>query len=250
MAIFTIELPAEQWERPWEATISALDETRWRDVAIVRLVSGQPGASSPREIGAPLRVLVVQGQEAAPGLQRLDLEAELAALTYARTNLDAAAQGLVCPIEARPIGQADLVAALAEIKPTLLWLSGHATEDPAGFLLADGNWLTPDALAAALCEAARISGVVSLMSFSGLQDRIERTLCRRAQPHRSSERLWPRASRRPLRRSAHSLAPDFAATVFGAVAAGRPLDHAVARGRAALIQLGAGERNDWACPVV
>ena len=162
MAIFTIESPAEQWERPWEATISALDETRWRDVAIVRLVSGQPGASSPREIGAPLRVLVVQGQEAAPGLQRLDLEAELAALTYARTNLDAAAQGLVCPIEARPIGQADLVAALAEIKPTLLWLSGHATEDPAGFLLADGNWLTPDALAAALCEAARISGVVPL----------------------------------------------------------------------------------------
>ncbi|QCO02837.1 CHAT domain-containing protein [Azospirillum argentinense] len=253
---FTIETPAEHWERPWEATIAALDETRWRDVAIVRLVSGQPGVISPQVIGAPLRVLVVQGLEVAPNLQDLDLDAELAALTLARTRLDAAAQTLVCPIEARQTGQADLVAALAEVKPTLLWLSGHATEDPAGFLLADGNWLTPDALAAALSDAARISGVVPLYVVlwackTGLNERFAAPGA--APPFiRALAAAGVSAVLATLGPLADDIAPDFAATVFGAVAVGRPLDYAVARGRAALMtmQVGAGERDDWACPVV
>src|SRR5271165_5248375 len=137
---FVVSTPAEHWERPWEATIAALNPTRWQDVAMVRLVTGQRASVAPRDIGSPLRVLVVQGREAGPGLAGLDLAAELKALTRARDSLDATAKALVLPIEARAPGGAELASALSETKPTLLWLSGHATEDPPGFLLADGNW--------------------------------------------------------------------------------------------------------------
>ena len=37
---FVVCTPAEHWERPWESTIAALDQTRWQDVAMVRLVTG------------------------------------------------------------------------------------------------------------------------------------------------------------------------------------------------------------------
>ena len=129
---------------------------------MVRLVTGERAPVAPRDIDSPLRVLVVQGQEAGPGLDDLDLAAELEALNRARDSLDAAAKALVPPIEARAPGSAEFAGALSETKPTLLWLSGHATEDPPGFLLADGNWLSPRTLAAAVDDAAKTTGVVPL----------------------------------------------------------------------------------------
>ncbi|UVK35804.1 CHAT domain-containing protein (plasmid) [Mesorhizobium sp. AR10] len=223
---------------------------------MVRLVSGQSAAVAPQEIGAPLRVLVIQGQEVAAGLQGLDLAAELAALTLARSNLDAAAQRLVCPIDARAIGLTDLVATLVEVKPTILWLSGHATEDPAGFLLADGNWLNPCALAAAVGEAAQTSGNVPLyvVLWACKTGMNERFAAPRAAPPFVAALATTGVSAvlANLGPLADDIAPDFAATVFGTIAAGRPLDHAVARARAELMtkQLPAAERDDWACPVV
>lgn len=253
---FAVETGAKHWERPWEATISALNEARWPDVAMLRLIPGQSAAAAPQDIGSPLRVLIIQGQQSAEELQDLDLAAELAALTQARSKLDAAAKAMVCPLEARPIGLADLVPALVDVKPTILWLSGHATDDPAGFLLADGTWLRPEGLAASIQDAAKTSGVVPLYVAlwackTGIQ---ERFAAPRAAPSfiaalASTGVSAVLATLGPL---ADDIAPDFAATVFGAVAAGRPLDHAVARARAELMakQLPSGERDDWACPVV
>jgi hypothetical protein len=253
---FLIQTPAEHWERPWESTISALDETRWPDVAMVRLVSGRSGALTPREIGAPLRVLVIQGQEVAADLQGLDLAAELAALTLARSNLDAAAKALVSPIETRAVGITDLVATLVEVKPSILWLSGHATDDPASFLLADGKWLNPGMLADAVSEAAKTSGNVPLYVVlwackTGLKERFAAP--RAAPPFIGAlATTGVSAVLATLGPLADDIAPDFAATIFGAIAAGRPLDHAVARARAALMtkQLSLATRDDWACPVV
>lgn len=253
---FAIETSADHWERPWEAMIAALQPRRWPDVAMLRLVAEQSAAPVPRDVGAPLRVLILQGREGGDDLQDLDLAAELAALTQARSNLDAAAQKLVCPLDARPVGFADLVPALVEVKPTILWLSGHATEDPAGFLLADGSWLRPDMLAAAICEAADISGAVPLYVVlwackTGLK---ERFAAPRAAPPFIAALAGAGVSAvlATLGPLADDIAPEFAATIFDAVAAGRPLDHAVARARAVLMakQLTEDEREDWACPVV
>ncbi|MBF0889761.1 MULTISPECIES: CHAT domain-containing protein [Gluconobacter] len=252
---FAVHTPAVHWERPWEATIASLGEARWSDVAMVRLVLGEAKGVAPQEIGAPLRTMLLQGQEVAEGLQGLDLVAERTALEHARAQLDAAVQALVSPIETRQIGQADLVAALIEVKPTILWLSGHATADPPGFLLVDGHWLSPDDLAAAVKEAAQASGRVPLYVVlwackTGLNPRFAAP--RAAPPFVAAlASVGVSAVLATLAPLADDIAPDFAAEVFTAIAAGRPLDHAVARARAKLMasQLPAGERYDWACPV-
>lgn len=253
---FAIETSADHWERPWEATIAALQPRRWPDVAMLRLVAEQSAAPVARDVGAPMRVLVLQGREGGEGLQDLDLAAELAALTKARSNLDAAAKKLVCPLDARPVDLADLVPALVEVKPTILWLSGHATEDPAGFLLVDGSWLRPDMLAASICEAAEKGGAVPLYVAlwackTGLN---ERFAAPRAAPPFIAALAGAGVSAvlATLGPLADDIAPDFAANIFDAVAAGRPLDHAVARARAVLMakQLTEDVREDWACPVV
>ncbi|TMR88852.1 CHAT domain-containing protein [Nonomuraea basaltis] len=223
---------------------------------MVRLVTGQSAFVAPRDIGNPLRVLVVQGQEAGPGLDNIDLKAELQALNLARDSLDAAAKALVAPIEARAVGRAELVDALSETKPTLLWLSGHATENPPRFLLADGSWLSPDDLAAAIGDAAKTSRVVPLYVVlwackTGLNERFAAPGA--APPFiQALANVGVSAVLATLGPLADDIAPDLAAAVLQALAMGRPLDHAVARGRAALMatQLGENDRDDWACPVV
>jgi len=253
---FGVSVPAEHWERPWESTIAALGRTRWPDVAMVRLVTGQRAFVASRDIGSPLRVLVVQGKAAGPGLGDLDLAAELEALTRARDSLDVAAKTLVAPIESRAPGGAELTSVLAETKPTLLWLSGHATESPPGFLLADGIWLTPRSLAAAVGAAARVSGVVPLYVVlwackTGMRERFAAPGA--APPFiQALAGVGVSAVLATLGPLADDIAPDLAAAVLGAVALGRPLDHAVARGRAELMatQLAESNRDDWACPVV
>jgi hypothetical protein len=253
---FVVSTPAEHWERPWESTIAALEQTRWQDVAMVRLVTGRRAAVAPRDIGSPLRVLVVQGREAGPELAGLDLAAELEALVRARESLDAAAKGLVAPILARAPGSRELVGALSETQPTLLWLSGHATEDPPGFLLADGSWLTPSELAAAVKDAAQTNGVVPLYVVlwackTGLRKRF--TAPGAGPPFiEALANVGVSAALATLGPLADDIAPDLAAIILEAVALGRPLDHAVARGRAALManQMTENSRDDWACPVV
>lgn len=129
---FAIETSADHWERPWEATIAALQPKRWPDVTMLRLVAGQSASPAKRDVGAPLRIMILQGRAAHEGFQDLDLAAELAALNQAHSNLDAAARRMVCPPEARCVGFKDIVPALIEFKPTILWCSGQPPKsDPS-----------------------------------------------------------------------------------------------------------------------
>lgn len=252
---FAMSTPADHWERPWEATIAALEQPRWSSVSIVRIGKGPP-VQSPQDMDAPLRVMVLQGSETGEGLDRLDLAAELQGLLDARDSLDEATRSCVPPIAARQVGKADLVAELIATKPSLLWLSGHATNAPPGFLMADGSWLTPDDLAAAIKEASKTNHSVPLY--------VVLWACRTA----AGERYAAPGAAPPfiaaladvgvagmlatLAPLADDVAIGLAAGILAGVVAGRPLDHAVARGRAKLMdeQVNAGTRNDWACPVV
>ncbi len=253
---FALSVPADHWERPWESTIAALRASRWQDVAMSRLLAGQRAPAAPQEIGKPLRVLVLQGQQSGPGLDGLDLESELQALIKARNSLDAAVLAQVSPIEARPARRSELVDVLIETKPSILWLSGHATNEPPGFLLADGSWLTPDELAATIVEASKSSETVPLYvaMWACRTGQRERFVAPGAAPPfvRALAGAGVSAVLATLGPLADDIAPEFAASVLGAVAVGRPLDHAVAHGRAGLMmtQLDQGNRDDWACPVV
>lgn len=253
---FALNVPADHWERPWESTIAALHAPRWQDVAMSRLLAGQKTPIAPQDLGKPLRVLVLQGQQSGPSLDGLDLEAELQALIKARNSLDAAVQALVPPIEARAASRAELVGLFAEIRPSLLWLSGHARNDPPGFLLADGNWMAPEELAAAIVEASKSSATVPLYValWACRTGQAQRFVAPGAAPPfvQALARAGVSAVLATLGPLADDIAPALAAAVLGDIAIGRPLDHAVARGRAGLMaaQLGQGNRDDWACPVV
>ncbi|HYD37036.1 MAG TPA: CHAT domain-containing protein [Allosphingosinicella sp.] len=248
---FLLDLPSDHWERPWEAMIAALDPPRWRDVSIVRRLSGS-SAPHPVEIGDQLRILVLQGSEGIGDLDRIDLAAELRELERARDMLDHAVQALVAPFAVGRPGQAEVAGLIAQARPNILWLSGHARADPPGFLLADGTWLTPEELAGAIGAGAAPPLYVVLWACRTGQ--LQRHAAPRAAPPfiAALAEVGVAAVLATLGPLADDIAASMARTIVAQIAVGRPLDHAVAIARGELMpaQVRDGERDDWACPVI
>ena len=123
-----------------------------------------------------------------------------------------------------------LPAVLIEHRPSVLWFSGHGRDDPAGLLLADNHWLTPEQLCSALLDVAAQGGRTPLYVILWA--------CQTGSPARFAARgpapefvkalhevgvTAILASQAPLSDKAALLA---AKHVLSALAAGRPLDHA------------------------
>jgi CHAT domain len=248
---FLLDLPSDHWDRPWEAMIAALDPPRWRDVSIVRRLSG-PSAPHPVEMGDQLRILVLQGSEGIGELDRIDLAAELRELERARATLDHAVQALVAPFALGRPGQAEFAGLIAHERPNILWLSGHARADPPAFLLSDGTWLTPEALAGAI--GACVTAPLYVVLWACRTGQLQRHAAPRAAPPfiAALAGVGVAAVLATLGPLADDVAASMARTIIAQVAVGRPLDHAVAVARGELMpaQVRDGERDDWACPVV
>ena len=252
---FLIDADRTHWERAWEAIVAALPEWRRERVSIISRV-GNAGQFAhrvaPRE---PLRVLVLQGAPGGEGLDTLDLDSEFREVLASYEGLDAAARLVAERPVALSADRANLVRALAEFKPGVLWLSGHADRNPPRFLLADGTWLLPAELAAAIREASVKCESVPLY--------VVLWACRSAAPARfgtagAAPPFVEALCREGVAAVLGTMAPlaDDAAIpaarmIFEGLAGGRPLDHAVARARSELLRAQEGSgRDDWACIVV
>jgi hypothetical protein len=254
---FQLQFPSPEWERPWEAIISALDSSRWDDVSLIRQVEGDTGLPQVVELDESLTVLCIQGATNEPGLDTLELEAEFNALQAVYEGLDLSVRhAILQPIAVRP-GFYNLVSILLEHPASILWFSGHAKADPPGLLLQDGHWLTPDELAVALQAVVDKGGRTPLYAVlwaceTGSTPRFAVPMA--APPFMVAlEKQGIAAllvSQAPLSAVA---ARDVATKIFEALASGRPLDHGVARARGKLLR-DAGEcvedTFEWICPVV
>lgn len=254
---FRIQMPSHQWERPWEAIVSALDFSRWDDVSLVRQIERDTMDHHPSELDDPLSILCLQGAADGPSLDRLDLEAEFKVLTAAYDALDLSVRHAISqPIMVKP-GFAELEAILLDCRPTVLWFSGHARPNPPGLLLNDGHWLTPEEFSNLLQQVQAKGGRTPLY--------IILLACETGSPGRfASPTAAPPfinalgedgvaallVSQTPLSDVA---ARQIAIQVFTALASGRPLDHGVARARGELMRLAGANlvaEFDWIGPVV
>lgn len=255
---FRLQLPPQEWERPWEGMIAALDPPRWNQVSIVRQSASDTSPVHPSKLESALSVLCIQGAPTLAG-DTLDLDAELRALKSAYAALDFAVRQAVAPPIAVKGRFHDLGSALLEYRPSVLWYSGHARDNPPGLLLDDGRWITPEDLVGILRAAKANGGRTALY--------VVLWACRTGSAPLFAEPTPAPAfvdalaaegvaallvSQAPL---GDDVARRVAAEVFTALASGLPLDHGVTRARADLMRL-ADEKGtlltelDWMCPVV
>jgi tetratricopeptide (TPR) repeat protein len=254
---FRLQLPSSVWERPWEGLVGALDPPRWDQVSLIRQIEADASPPQPSELSEPLSIVCLQGAAAGPGLDLLDLAAEFEAVKTGYANLDLGAREAVVPPKAVRASLDSLPAILLEHRPTILWFSGHGRDNPAGLLLADNHWLTPEDLCSALISAAEQGGRTPLyVILWACQTGSAAPFAVRGPAPEFISALQELgvaailASQAPLSDKAALVA---ARHVLAALTAGRPLDHALARVRAVLMRQAGqklGDVLDWMCPVI
>lgn len=254
---FRLQLPSTVWERPWEGLIARLPKVRWDQVSLIRETETDATLLQPSELNDPLTVLCVQGAASGPGLDTLDLASEVAAIKASYEALDFASRQVVAPPRAIAVTSTSIESELLAHRPNTLWFSGHARDNPAGLLLADGQWLSAEQLAICLGKTRDRGGRTPLyvVLWACQTGSAPRFALPTAAP-KFVEALNKvgvaavLASQAPLADTAAHLTSG---EIFGALASGRPLDHAVARVRGTLMRH-AGENLqqsiDWMCPVV
>ena len=254
---FRLQLPPSVWERPWEGLVGGLDPPRWDLVSVIRQTEADASPPQPAELSDPLSILWLRGAPSGAGLDTLDLAAEFTAMETAYANLDLAARQAIAAPTAATASLDSLLAMLIEHRPAVLWFSGHGRDGPAGLLLADNHWLTPEELAEKLRDAAARGGRTPLyVILWACQTGSAPRFAARGPAPEFTKALCDvgvaavLASQAPLSDKAALLATGH---IFVALASGRPLDHAVARVRAALMRetrQNLGAAFDWMCPVV
>ncbi len=254
---FRLQLPPRVWERPWEGMIAGLPKARWDQVSLIRETGTDAALLQPSELNDALTVLCIQGAASGPGLDTLDLAAEEAAIKSSYSALDFASRQVVTPPRAIAVTAASIESELLAHRPTILWFSGHARDNPAGLLLADGTWLSAEQLATCLRNARQRGGrtplyVVLWACQTGSAPRfgLPTSAPRFVEALSDVGVAAVLATQAPLADTAAQLASR---EIFTALASGRPLDHAVARVRGTLMRH-AGENLhqsiDWMCPVI
>lgn len=253
---FRLQLPPAQWRRPWEGLIGGLGPLAWERVSIIRQLDGDVEPVQPADLDRALVVLRPEGAEAAEGFSTLNLAAERHALEAAHAALDRSVREAVAVPITVPARLPILEEALIAHRPTVLWFSGHAIDDPPGLLLADGTWMKPADLASLLDRARTQSGctptyVVLWACQTGSAPPFGTPTLAPAFVRALTEAgiAAVLVAQAPLD---DTVARYMAGRIFTALASGQPLDHGVAHARAELMRH-AEELDltwDWMCPVV
>jgi len=246
---FFLQFPESVWQVPWEFLIADLDLAQRPNVSLVRgLCEGS--ATLKSRFDQPMSVLILQGDDGSrTGRARLDLKHEAELLLQVYGSLPTAhRQAMLEPQICQP-SLAELPEVLRR-SPDVLFLSGHGSSEPPAFILVDGSRLTPDAIAQHIAEAR------AELAFAAFW------ACDTARAPKGGREAPGPPFYLALARSgvASVLAMQapvsdpgailLAREVFEALAAGDALDVAAARGRAVLLQSGAADDLDWACPVI
>jgi CHAT domain len=254
---FMLWFPAGVWDVPWELLIGELHKERRPGVSIVRGLANEP-ATLPSRFDRPMSILLIKGDDGSKtGWARLNLDRESSLLLESYDRLPASHQAVMSRPRVMQPTESELQALFQNRHsvPDVIFLSGHGSNRPPAFILADGSLLTPDSLTGMLsatpvrpmfvvfwaCDTARAENdsreSPSAPFFAALlRSGISSLLAMQA----------------PVKdRSAILLAQE----LFQSLAGGDALDAAAARARSTLLDAwNAGAEGvdsiDWACPVV
>jgi tetratricopeptide (TPR) repeat protein len=252
---FSLDFAKGAWDIPWELLLQRT-EVSPNGIAIVR----RAGASvplAPAVFGERLRLLILLGSdvllsEKGESLgQRLDLQAEAEALVAAWEGLETHVKACIeRPVVLRTTSA--LSGVVAEHRPHIVWFSGHGRAKPPALLFADGTWTSPAALAQHLvrAEQAPLYAVFWACDTGRSEKGAGPLLDPPAFIHALSSAGVVSAvvMQAPVRDvSARAMARDFLRHLAG----GLPLERAVARVRAGLLESPPDGAHplDWASPV-
>jgi len=254
--VFQLNFPDNHSTIPWELLISSIIGARHRTaVCLTRTSAHATIAESPSVFDEPMRNLILLGDDGASiGLKQLNLQAEVKQIQSAWEGLEGSFQKCVMRPEIQAAKAGDLRELLEEIKPHILWFSGHGLSKPeTALLFADGEKITAKRLAG-LIESSRhrpLYAVFWACDTGGPDARpngISVTPALFAELSRV-DILAVLAMQAPIRDVS---ARAMTAGLFRLLGTGMSLEHALAHTRVPLIDNypSGAHPLDWACPVI
>src|SRR5271157_2316513 len=138
---FALNFPNKAWSIPWELLIERLIITGQHDtVSIIRNPPEVMLPEVPNIYNEPMRSVILLGDDGSSiGLPRLDLKGEVKGICDAWHGLDKCFQQCVMrPITINAI-YSDVIRGIQDIKPHVIWYSGHGITNPETELIFVGG---------------------------------------------------------------------------------------------------------------
>jgi hypothetical protein len=254
---FLLQFPSGVWDVPWEFLVGEIDEDRRLNISVVRGLPDGPSVL-PSQFDRPMSTVLVKGDDGSrSGLNKLDLDREISLLLETYDRLPVSQQAAMTKPRVLQPTQSELRTLFQHehTVPDVIFLSGHGSNNPPAFILADGTSLTPE-LFAEIISATRVRPmfVVFWACDTARDDDDVRTS--------PAPPFFGALLRSGISSLLAMQAPVtdhgailLAQELFQSLAGGDALDVAAARARATLLDaLKVGVEGissvDWACPVV
>lgn len=254
---FMLRFPAGAWDIPWELLVGEIEKERRSAISIVRGLPEQPG-TLPSQFNRSMSMLLIKGDDGSKsGWGELDLDGESALLLDAYDHLPESHRAAMSKPRVIQPTETELRTLFqdAQSVPDVIFLSGHGSNRPPAFILADGSSLTPESFAAMIsATAVRPMFVVFWACDTAREENDGRKSP--SPPFFSSLLKCGVSSVLAMQAPVYDHAAILLAQeLFQSLAAGDALDAAAARARATLLDAldtdAEGVSNvDWACPVV
>jgi tetratricopeptide (TPR) repeat protein len=165
--LFRLSFPKPAWEVPWELLIADLRNGRNQATScMVRTMQGladrELSPYAPTVFEDPLRIAILKGDKGGRGgLASLELDFEGRAILKAWDQLESGVKKCIDRPSVVPATPADLRTVLTEVKPQLLWFSGHGQAD--GLLFQNDveqagalNWVSAKQFAEIIATAGHL----------------------------------------------------------------------------------------------
>jgi hypothetical protein len=254
---FMLQFPAGVWDIPWELLVGELDGERRASISIVRSLIDEP-STLPSQFDRPMSILCIQGDDGSKtGWARLDLKRESALILDAYDQLPIAHKAIISRPQIIQPTKSELPGVFEDPQgiPDVIFLSGHGSNRPPAFILADGSLLTPNSFAGMISTTpVRPMFVVFWACDTGRAENDSR--------HSPGAPFFTAILRAGISSLLAMQAPVtdrgailLAQELFQSFAGGDALDAATARARSTLLDASDSgaegvDHLDWACPVV
>lgn len=248
--IFLLNFPSGAWEIPWELLIERLKITNKQANVCLARTAGKSEPVAPSLFDEPLRILMLKG-----AYNGLNLDEEVRLVDKAWESLELNVRKCIEKPIALEARQEDFGLCLQKYRPHIIWFSGHGrVKSGVELLFADGSWIG----ASELANLIQKSGQRPLYAVFWACDTARSEKKRRGvscSPSLFAELrkigvLSVLAMQSPIRDSSALI---MAQHLFRYLAAGLPLEKAISRSRAHLMESPLDEYSlyplDWASPV-
>jgi hypothetical protein len=255
--VFLLRFSEGGWDIPWELLVALIDTRESHPSICIARSTGDIKTVALSAFNSPLRTLLLRGNDGAtlgPG-RKLDLQGEIGRIDEAWAELEVSARQRIARPIIKPAQTSTLGALLSELKPHIIWFSGHGRSTTSTDLyFADKEWVNVTKLGDIIKQsgAPPLYGVFWACDSGRSESEIMNAPPTVSPPIfealRSAGLLSVLAMQSPVRdRSAKVMAAD----LFRFLASGLPLEKAAARARANLLAEPQDKSTlDWACPVV